>query len=361
MSAAPPAIEMTALRHAYGKVVAVDGVGLAIAAGEIMALVGPSGCGKSTLLRLAAGLEALQHGQVRMSGALVADSSYSLPPEKRAVGLVFQDLALFPHLDILDNVSFGLAMHGGAANAGHARALLERLGVAHLAASYPHMLSGGQQQRVALARALAPKPRILLLDEAFSSLDARLRGQVRDETLALLRERRVATMIVTHDPEEALAAADRVALMHGGRLVQTGTPRDLYFRPVNALAAEFFGAINRLRGVARNGAVPSPFGPLPASSLADGQAADILIRPEALKLRPPGANGAGAGVQARVKKVRILGPGAMVDLALQNGGGPAMMVHVSSRQLPEDGAVVAVGLDEGGALVFPAPAGGGGA
>jgi iron(III) transport system ATP-binding protein len=269
--------------------------------------------------------------------------------------LVFQDLALFPHLTVLDNVAFGLAEDGGERNAAPARALLERLGIADLAGSYPHMLSGGQQQRVALARALAPKPRVMLLDEAFSSLDARLRGQVRDETLALLRERGVATLIVTHDPEEALAAADRVALMHGGRLVQTGSPRQLYFQPVNALAAEFFGPINRLRGVARNGAVPSPFGPLPAGRLADGQAADILIRPEALTLRPPGADG--AQVQARVDKVRILGPGAMVDLALLDGGGPALMVHVSSRQLPEDGAAVGVGLDAGGAFVFPAAAG----
>src|SRR3972149_1204991 len=146
-SAGAPAIELTAIRHAFGNVVALDGIDLAIAAGEIMALVGPSGCGKSTLLRLAAGLEALQQGRVRMSGALVADASYSLAPEKRAVGLVFQDLALFPHLNVLDNVAFGLADDKGERNVASARALLDRLGIAALAAAYPPMLSGGPPQR----------------------------------------------------------------------------------------------------------------------------------------------------------------------------------------------------------------------
>ncbi|MBP2316035.1 ABC transporter ATP-binding protein [Azospirillum soli] len=363
-SAAPAAIPVEALAldsvtHRYGKVTAVDDVSLTIGAGEIVCLCGPSGCGKSSLLRIAAGLEAVQTGSVRIAGRIVADERGAVPPEKRGVGLVFQDYALFPHLSVLDNVRFGLS--GLSAEAQRRRALetLGQVGMADYAEFFPHHLSGGQQQRVALARALAPNPSVLLLDEPFSGLDARLREQIRDETLHVLKQNGAATMLVTHDPEEAMFLADRIALMRAGQVVQVGNPVDLYTRPVNAFAAAFFGEVNTLKGVVKSGAVETPVGPLPAPGLADGTGADVLIRPEALKLAPvPSAMAPGGSLPtlARVMAARLLGRSSLVHLGMPDGKGGA--VHLHSRMpgqfLPPEESHVSVTLDPCQAFVFPA-------
>mgnify|MGYP001809880117 FL=1 len=235
------ALAFDGVTHRYGASLAVDNLSLTIGAGEIVCLCGPSGCGKSTLLRIAAGLEGLQHGALRLGGRVVAGKGFSEPPERRGVGLVFQDYALFPHLSILDNVCFGLTKLPAAERRRLALAALEQVGMEEHAAKYPHQLSGGQQQRAALARALAPSPAVLLLDEPFSGLDARLREQVRDETLQVLKRNGAATLLVTHDSEEAMFLADRIALMRAGKLAQTGAPLDLYARPTSPYAASFFG------------------------------------------------------------------------------------------------------------------------
>jgi iron(III) transport system ATP-binding protein len=350
------ALDLDDIVHAYGPRVAVDRVSLAVASGEILCLVGPSGCGKSTLLRVAAGLETLQHGTVRIGGVVVATPRRSSPPERRGIGLVFQDYALFPHLRVRDNVRFGI--RGGLAADAERRAAetLAMVGMADYADAYPHTLSGGQQQRVALARALAPGPRALLLDEPFSGLDVRLRQQVRDETLHLLKRRGVATMMVTHDPEEAMFMADRIALMRDGRIVQAGTPSDLYCRPTDAFAATFFGDANRLAGTTLGGQVRTPVGTVAAPGRPDGQPVEILIRPEALVLRQAGAGGdPPPGVTATVEAARLLGRTSLIHLSVP---GPQGATHLHARMpgqyLPADGSMVAIDLDPMQAFVFGA-------
>ncbi len=353
-AAAEPALELVRVSHAFGSAVVVEDVSLSVGQGEILCLVGPSGCGKSTLLRIAAGLEELQHGVVRIAGQVAARRGAALPPEKRGVGLVFQDYALFPHLTVLDNVRFGLTGRDGAAQRRRALEVLEQVGMADYAGVHPHMLSGGQQQRVALARALAPAPRVVLLDEPFSGLDAKLRGQVRDETLHVLKRSGTATLIVTHDPEEAMFLADRIALMRAGRLVQVGPPVALYCRPADAFAAGFFGEVNRLSARVEAGGVATPVGRVPAPDFADGAIVEVLIRPEALTLAadPPAA----APIRARVDAARLLGRTSLIHLAVPDGRDG--MVHMHARMpgvfLPNEESFVSVLLDPRQAFVFPA-------
>jgi iron(III) transport system ATP-binding protein len=346
-------LDLQNITHRYGTLRAVDGLSLSVGAGEVVCLLGPSGCGKSTVLRLAAGLERLQAGAVAVGGRVMADAAAGIdvPPEARGVGLVFQDYALFPHLDVLGNVAFGL---GGpaAARMARARAVLEQLGVQEYARAYPHTLSGGQQQRVALARALAPRPGVMLLDEPFSGLDARLRDQVRDATLHALKNSGAASLLVTHDPDEAMFMADRIAVMREGRIVQIGQPVDLYCRPVDAFVARFFGEINALSGTVARGAAVTPFGPVP-SSLPDGSPVDVLIRPEALKLGPAPAGAANGA--ATVIAARMLGRSSLIHLSVPAEGGRLHLhARVPGRFLPPESSRVEVSLDLEQTFVFPA-------
>lgn len=353
-----PALTLRGIRHRFGRLTALDSVDLSIEQGEIVCLVGPSGCGKSTLLRVAAGLEDLQVGEVRIDGRVVADSTRLVPPERRGVGLVFQDYALFPHLSVLDNVRFGLSGTGSTATK-RARALetLQQVGMHDYAQAFPHQLSGGQQQRVALARALAPNPGVMLLDEPFSNLDVRLRGAVRDQTLHVLKAAGTATMIVTHDPEEAMFMADRIALMRAGRLVQVGSPVDLYVRPVDAFAASFFGEVNRLHGRVSGGAVETPLGRLDAGGVHDGTDVDVLIRPEALVVSNGyvGANGTPQGVPSRVQASRLLGRSSLIHLQIEGGEAGPVHLHalVPGLSLPVEGSRALVSVDPNQAFVFP--------
>ncbi|MEM8993715.1 MAG: ABC transporter ATP-binding protein, partial [Acidobacteriota bacterium] len=259
--------------HRFGDIVAADGVCLEVRPGDVHCLLGPSGSGKSTLLRLVAGLEQLRHGSITLGGHTVADPSRHRPPEARSIGFVFQDFALFPHLDVRRNVAFGMATGTKAEKLGRADAWLRRVDLLSHAKAMPHTLSGGQQQRVALARALARDPAIMLLDEPFSGLDRQLRAEVRDSTLALLRETGVATLMITHDPDEALSSGDQVSIIRAGRILQTGTPDDVYSRPHSQDVAEVFGPLNVLPVTARDGRVPSPWGELDARA-PDGRPLD---------------------------------------------------------------------------------------
>ncbi|MFU8877170.1 MAG: ABC transporter ATP-binding protein, partial [Wenzhouxiangellaceae bacterium] len=273
------------ISHDFGSLRAVDGVSIDVQPGEVVCLLGPSGCGKSTLLRIAAGLEELQHGQVRVAGHDIGRAGgRCTPPEKRNVGLMFQDSALFPHLTVLENVSFGLDHLPARQRQARAVEYLRKLGMAEYADRYPHVLSGGQQQRVALARALAPGPGLMLLDEPFSALDARLRDRIRDDTLHMLKSAGAGTLLVTHDPEEAMFMADRIALMKEGRILQMDRPVDLYCTPADPFVASFFGDLNRMDAVVENGMVDTPVGRFDARGLADGTPALVLVRPEAVRV-----------------------------------------------------------------------------
>ncbi len=252
-SAIPSRLTFDDVTHVYGTTEAVNGLSLDVSPGEIVALLGRSGCGKTTLLRVAAGIERQTGGHVLLDGRVMAGGNEFLPPEKRGIGLVFQDYALFPHMSVAENVAFGLKNLPKAEARAIALSALGRVGLARHADDYPHRLSGGEQQRAALARAIAPRPGVLLMDEPFSGLDRRLRDSVREETLAVLNESGATSLIVTHDPEEAMRMADRIALMHEGRLVQVGTPEDLFLRPQTLFAARFFSDINELDAVVRDG------------------------------------------------------------------------------------------------------------
>mgnify|MGYP000678055570 CR=1 FL=1 len=240
------AIELRGIAKAYGTVDAVAGVDLDVAPGEFLTLLGPSGCGKSTLLRLIAGFEDPDRGTIRLFGDDVAGDGRTMPPEQRGVGLVFQQLALFPHLDVAGNVGYGLRRLGRHERKARVAELLELVDLADSGRRYPDQLSGGQAQRVALARALAPAPRVVLLDEPFSSLDTTLRASLRTEVRSILRTAGVTAVLVTHDQDEALSLGDRVGVMFDGRIVRHGAPRDVYVEPGSAEVASFVGDANRM-------------------------------------------------------------------------------------------------------------------
>jgi len=273
----------------YGKTLVLDGVSLEVRRGEVVCLLGASGAGKSTLLRVIAGIDRPTSGQVFIDGSEVSSERGFVEPENRHVGMVFQDYALFPHLTVEANVAFGLRASRRARESEidgreTVRNLLARLGLERLAKSYPHMLSGGESQRVALARAMAPNPRILLMDEPFSSLDSRLRDEVRRHTFDVIRESATTTVMVTHDPEEAMRVGDRIALLDLGRLAQYGPPDELYSHPKTLAAARFFSDVAALSGVCRHGRLETPLGSFPAPSFAPGTQAVACIRPQHFRL-----------------------------------------------------------------------------
>ena len=345
------------LSHAYGGKTAVDSVDLAVIEGEIQCLVGPSGCGKSTTLRVAAGLEPLQQGRVIIDDVVVASVKRSLTPEQRRIGLVFQDYALFPHLTVSENVAFGLADHPKEQQREEAARALAQVRLTVQADMYPHMLSGGQQQRVALARALAPRPFAILLDEPFSNLDFNLRRQVWEDTLSVLREAGTPTLLVTHDPHEAMKIADRVAVMEDGRILQVGTPSEIYSQPQTASIARFFGETTTMDSDVLNGVVETPFLNIPADVGSDGSRVEVVIRPEAFHLNIGYAGHAvcehsACAVDATVVDARHLGPYSLVRFTV--GDDKTVLVSRAPGLLsPLPGQHIRVHLDPSGAFVFP--------
>jgi iron(III) transport system ATP-binding protein len=345
--------------HDYGNGPVLSDVTIAVEPGEVLCLLGPSGSGKTTLLRIAAGIEHPVSGSVLIDNRIVAGNGIDIPPEKRGVGLVFQDFALFPHLTILQNVLFGL--NAVPARIAHDEALriLSRVGMESMAGLYPHQISGGEQQRVALARALAPRPGILLMDEPFSGLDARLRDSVRDETISLLHDTRSTTIIVTHDPEEALLVGDHIALMRDGRLVQQGTGEALYNEPSDLFAARFFSQLNQFYGKVVNGMVETPLGPVLAGKFQDGDSVAACIRlPDLIVTRheddrtPRRARNKPAMVEGRIISRRFAGIAEVLEIALSGIEKP-VRARIRAGSLAPDVQIVDVGFNQKAAMIFP--------
>ncbi len=316
----------------------IDGVSLRLEPGKTYGLLGASGSGKTTLLRLAAGIERPSSGRILLDDLEIAGPKTFLPPEKRNVGLIFQDYALFPHLTALQNVAFGLtALKRNDATA-VARLALARVGLAEMEGRYPAMLSGGEQQRVALARAIVPRPQIILMDEPFSSLDQQLREKVRADTLAILKETRATSLLVTHDPQEALAFADDIFVLKSGRVLQQGKPGDFLNRPATAEVAQIFRSYNIFQSRAENGLAQLPFGAVPVAGFAQGQMVHVLVPPGDIKL------GAGAAVPvAVVSEKRQLGHTTQIVATLL-ATGERVVIHVNAREALSPGTLCGLAL-----------------
>jgi iron(III) transport system ATP-binding protein len=326
-------VRLRGISKSFGAVRAVREVNLEIEPGELVAVLGPSGCGKTTLLRTIAGFEQPDAGCVVVAEEVVAGPGRFVPPEKRRIGMVFQDYALFPHLTVEANVAFGLAPRPREERDALTRRTLELVGLQHKAARHPHELSGGERQRVALARALAPEPALVLLDEPFSSLDASLRAGLRREVELILRDAEATALLVTHDQEEALSLADRVAVMREGRIVQVGPPEEVYGRPASRWAAQFVGEVNVLAGVARGSGVETELGVFDLRGPASGSV-HVAVRPEQLELRAD--HEGNAEVIAREFR------GHDVLYRLRHEGGRTLLVQLPSLELHEVGARVFV-------------------
>jgi iron(III) transport system ATP-binding protein len=347
-AAIPAQLAFENVVQTYGSLHALDGVSLTIEPGELVCLLGHSGCGKTTLLRIAAGVEAPTSGRVLMDGLEVSGPIAFLPPERRGVGLMFQDYALFPHLTLLQNVMFGLRDLTANEAETSARRALARVGLERYALEYPHTLSGGEQQRVALARSIAPRPGVLLMDEPFSNLDRRMRDLIRDETVAILRETGATTIVVTHDPEEAMMIADRIVLMRSGQLVQQGSAEEIYTRPVDLFAARFFCDFNEVEGIVQGSLVSTPAGVFPAPHLDEGASAIVCIRPQGVRLRPPDFR-----LPGRVVSRRFLGEVDLVHVAVQGLERP-LQARVRGHTRFQAGQDVGVDIDQHEVLVFAA-------
>ena len=303
----------------------LDKLSLTIEKGERMCLLGPSGCGKTTALRLIAGLEVPDKGKITINNSLVSNNNNILKetPE-RGIGLVFQDLSLFPHLNIFQNVSYALNEFSNEKIQERTNYLLDCVGMLSFRDKYPHMISGGEQQRVAIARALAPNPKLMLMDEPFTSLDNRLRDEIRDLTLSLLSEEGTSVIIVTHDPEEAMKVSDSIALMREGSIVQKGAPYNVYNKPIDSKAAKFLSNYNKIQGKVNNSQTETPFGLFMTPGLQNGLTAEIIIRPQHLKIDfdrngkgPNPTSEHGVAARGEVVRSRFLGKESLVELKME--------------------------------------------
>jgi iron(III) transport system ATP-binding protein len=334
-------IQIEGVTKRFGATVALDGATLSVERGELLALLGPSGCGKTTLLRLVAGFEAPDAGRIEIGGEIVAGKGAWVSPDRRQVGMVFQDYALFPHLTVAANVGFGLPRGARAERVAH---VLELVGLAGLGSRHPHELSGGQQQRVAVARAIAPEPSIVLLDEPWSNIDPLLRGSMRDDLAEILRGVGVTVVLVTHEREEAFSVADRIALMRDGRIVQVGRPEQVYYEPATRWAAEFVGSANFVPGHVAAGRVQTAVGSFPVARANGHREVEVLIRPELLELLPDPA-GAGEVVAREFR-------GHDVFYRVLLGDGRVVLSQRPSTEIVPLGARVVVRPHEHGVAVF---------
>ncbi len=349
-----PGLELRGIRKTFGSVVALESFDLALAQGEFVSLLGPSGCGKTTALRVVAGFERADQGSVLVAGEDISNLAVS----KRDMGMVFQSYSLFPHLTALDNVAFGLRMRKQSASQRRriAGEMLELVGLQNQADKYAHQMSGGQQQRVALARALAISPRVLLLDEPLSALDAKVRDGLRDEIRRIQRELGITTLFVTHDQEEAMAISDRVGVMSNGCLEQVGAPADVYRSPKSAFVARFVGTVNTIAGTVVDGGVNTAAGfvAVPVPGLPSGAEVNVLVRPEAVLVEPISTSASADGLIASATSLSFRG--AVTRIGLDVRGGVSLVADIAGTAAERfgTGGDVSVRFDPSGVFVEPA-------
>ena len=357
-SESTPRLAVEGLTRRFDNREVVSEVSLSIMPGAVTCLLGQSGCGKSTTLRMIAGVDRQTSGRVLIDGNVVSDSRCHMPPEQRPIGLLFQDLALFPHLTAAENVAFGLTC-GRRERRRRVEELFSKVNLRGYENSYPHELSGGEQQRVALARALAPRPGIMLLDEPFSGLDDRLRDGIREETIAMLREENTSVLLVTHDPVEAMQMGEEIAVMRDGRIVQFGEPIHLYLKPADRDIAAFFSDINMVHSVVSNGNADTVFGEFAAPGIVDGTEVEIVVRPQHVRIDFD-RNGNGPiptqidGVAARgiVHRARFLGTASLVEFKLESDQSIIKAI-VPSVFLPREGVPLWLSIRRTRCHLFP--------
>ncbi|HEU4910632.1 MAG TPA: ABC transporter ATP-binding protein [Actinomycetes bacterium] len=333
-------LQVRGLEKSFGATEVLRGVDLDVAEGSLAAVLGPSGCGKTTLLRVVAGFESPDAGSVAVGGRVVAGPGASVAPEKRRIGVVPQEGALFPHLSVAGNVAFGLAR--SARRRSRVEEMLALVGLEGFGDRMPAELSGGQQQRVAVARALAPEPALVLLDEPFSALDTGLRAALREDVRSALRATNATAVLVTHDQQEALSVADTVAVMRAGRVVQSGTPAEVYRHPADLQVATFVGEAVVLPAMIRDGLASTVLGPLVVrGSSAEGQRGHVAVRPEQLVL---GRDGVGA----TVRQAAFFGHDALVTLDLERPGstGGVVTARLHAVRVPPAGTTVRLSVTE---------------
>lgn len=359
--ASPPRLGLEGIGKSFGGRCAVEGATFTVAGGEVTCLLGPSGCGKTTMLRMIAGLETPDCGTISMDGRLICAPSGGMPPEERQIGMMFQDFALFPHLTVGQNVSFGLSGQGrreAKKNRSICLEWLERVNLCHAVDEYPHVLSGGEQQRVALVRALAPRPRLMLMDEPFSGLDNRLRDAIRDDMLSILKDEDTSVILVTHDPYEAMRMADQIILMREGQIIQKGAPYNLYNRPVDKESVAFFSDINVLVGTVQGSLCQTPFGQFFAPGYADGTKVEIVFRPQHVRIDfdragrgPHPTQQDGTAARAKVARARFLGRESLIEFDLCEGE-KRILASVPNVFLPAEGATFWLTIPRARCFVF---------
>jgi iron(III) transport system ATP-binding protein len=342
-------LQIENLCKSFRDVPVLEGVDLDVAAGSLVAVLGASGSGKTTLLRLIAGFERLDRGRIAIGGQVVAAPGLHVAPERRGVGYVMQEGALFPHLSVADNILFGVASKAQR-SAGRVAALLDLVGLPQRYASWqPHLLSGGEQQRVALARALAPEPKLVLLDEPFSALDAALRGDTRRAVAEALRAVGATGILVTHDQSEALSMGSQVAVLRRGRLVQVATPMELYRRPVDAELARFIGEAVLVPGTAAGNVARCGLGALAIGAGPGEGPVEIMVRPEQIRLLPPDTEGCARG---QVLGVTFYGHDAVAEIALAGAADTTISARLFSSDLPAPGEAIGVAV-QGTVVAYP--------
>ena len=345
------AVKINGLSHSINNQEILNDINLDLEKDKIACILGPSGCGKTTLLKLIAGLEKVTTGNIFLNGKIASSNTFHLKTEKRKIGFLFQDYALFPHLTVRENLNFATN-----SNKKINHDIDEVIKIVKLSSSlnrYPHELSGGEQQRVALARSIIAQPDLLLLDEPFSSLDLSLKEEVRDDTLHLLQHSNISVLIVTHDPFEAMFISNKIYIMQkGGMIIQSGTPKELYNKPINSYVAGFFGETNKFTGIVKNSCVQTPIGKIQTSASFESKEVEIHVRPQGIKLiqeKTP-VN----GIKGTVMASKLMGTFSFIHLSVLNE--KKEIIHIHSHMpptfIPDQSTAVGIEVDAKQTFVF---------